>query len=121
MSRVLFSVLNVMLREGSGSAMLNDMGEFRTVDCHSERYADEALASKLVKLKRSDVMVPIRKCPNLYTDISAVHYGPGRYWQALVTQHYRRVVKRRQTGSGHWVPDGTIELLSLGIGVGKNE
>ena len=33
----------------------------------------------------TDVMVLIRKCPNLYPDISAVHYRPWRYWQALVT------------------------------------
>ena len=33
----------------------------------------------------TDVMVLIRKCPNVYTDISAVHYRPWRYWQALVT------------------------------------
>ena len=32
-----------------------------------------------------DLVVLIRKCPNVYTDISAVHYRPWRYWQAMVT------------------------------------
>jgi len=32
-----------------------------------------------------DMTVPIRKYPNVYTDISAVHYRPWRYWQAMVT------------------------------------
>ena len=32
-----------------------------------------------------DVVVLIRKAPNVYTDISAVHYRPWRYWQAMVT------------------------------------
>jgi predicted TIM-barrel fold metal-dependent hydrolase len=32
-----------------------------------------------------DMVVLIRKCPNVYTDISAVHYRPWRYWQAMVT------------------------------------
>ena len=33
----------------------------------------------------TDLIVLIRKCPNLYADISAVHYRPWRYWQAMVT------------------------------------
>jgi len=32
-----------------------------------------------------DVVALIRKAPNVYTDISAVHYRPWRYWQAMVT------------------------------------
>ena len=32
-----------------------------------------------------DMTVLIRKCPNVYTDISAVHYRPWRYWQAMIT------------------------------------
>ena len=32
-----------------------------------------------------DLVVLVRKCPNVYTDISAVHYRPWRYWQAMVT------------------------------------
>jgi predicted TIM-barrel fold metal-dependent hydrolase len=32
-----------------------------------------------------DCVVLVRKCPNLYTDISAVHYRPWRYWQAMIT------------------------------------
>ena len=32
-----------------------------------------------------DMTALVRKCPNVYTDISAVHYRPWRYWQAMVT------------------------------------
>lgn len=31
------------------------------------------------------VVALIRKCPNVYADISAVHYRPWRFWQAMVT------------------------------------
>ena len=27
-----------------------------------------------------DMTALVRKCPNVYTDISAVHYRPWRYW-----------------------------------------
>ncbi len=30
-----------------------------------------------------DMIALVRKCPNVYTDISAVHYRPWRYWQAM--------------------------------------
>ena len=33
----------------------------------------------------TDTVVLIRKCPNVYTDLSAVHYRPWRYWQAMIT------------------------------------
>lgn len=32
-----------------------------------------------------DTIALVRKSPNVYTDISAVHYRPWRYWQAMVT------------------------------------
>ena len=32
-----------------------------------------------------DLVALIRKAPNMYADISAVHYRPWRYWQAMVT------------------------------------
>lgn len=32
-----------------------------------------------------DVVALIRECPNVFADISAVHYRPWRYWQAMVT------------------------------------
>ena len=35
-----------------------------------------------------DMVALIRKCPNVYTDISAVHYRPWRYWQAMVCLLY---------------------------------
>jgi predicted TIM-barrel fold metal-dependent hydrolase len=31
-----------------------------------------------------DTTVLIRKCPNVYTDISAVHYRPWRYWRSMI-------------------------------------
>ena len=33
----------------------------------------------------AETVVLMRKCPNVYADISAVHYRPWRYWQAMVT------------------------------------
>ena len=33
----------------------------------------------------TDLIALLRKAPNLYTDISAVHYRPWRYWQTMVT------------------------------------
>ena len=32
-----------------------------------------------------DLVALIRKAPNVYADISACHYRPWRYWQAMVT------------------------------------
>ena len=70
-----------------------------------------------------DCIVLIRKCPNVYTDISAVHYRPWRYWQAMVTameygvdhkillasdfpsghdhERHQRAAQRQRAGRGH--------------------
>jgi predicted TIM-barrel fold metal-dependent hydrolase len=32
-----------------------------------------------------DLIALIRKCPNVYADISAVHYRPWRFWQAMIS------------------------------------
>jgi len=61
----------------------------------------------------TDVMVLIRKCPNVYTDISAVHYRPWRYWQALVTAMEYGVEHKILPGSDF--PSGTMENIVNGL------
>ena len=46
-----------------------------------------------------DMVALIRKCPNVYTDISAVHYRPWRYWQAMVTAMEYGVTHKLLLGS----------------------
>ena len=66
----------------------------------------------------TDVMVLIRKCPNVYTDISAVHYRPWRYWQALVTAMEYGVEHKILPGSDF--PSATMEHIVSGLrGVNK--
>jgi uncharacterized protein len=47
----------------------------------------------------ADLVALIRKCPNLYADISAVHYRPWRYWQAMVTAMEYGVTHKLLLGS----------------------
>jgi hypothetical protein len=61
----------------------------------------------------TDVMVLIRKCPNMYTDISAVHYRPWRYWQALVTAMDYGVEHKLLPGSDF--PSATMENVIAGL------
>jgi uncharacterized protein len=61
----------------------------------------------------TDVMVLIRKCPNVYTDISAVHYRPWRYWQALVTAMEYGVEHKILPGSDF--PSATMEHIVSGL------
>ena len=61
----------------------------------------------------TDVMVLIRKCPNVYTDISAVHYRPWRYWQALVTAMEYGVEHKILPGSDF--PSGTMDNIVAGL------
>lgn len=61
----------------------------------------------------TDVMVLIRKCPNVYTDISAVHYRPWRYWQALVTAMEYGVEHKILPGSDF--PSGTMDNIVNGL------
>jgi hypothetical protein len=61
----------------------------------------------------TDVMVLIRKCPNLYTDISAVHYRPWRYWQALVTAMEYGVEHKLLPGSDF--PSASIDNVIAGL------
>jgi len=61
----------------------------------------------------ADVMVLIRKCPNVYTDISAVHYRPWRYWQALVTAMEYGVEQKILPGSDF--PSATLDNVIAGL------
>lgn len=47
----------------------------------------------------TDAIVLIRKAPNLYADISAIHFRAWRYWQALITA--------LEYGAGHKILFGT--------------
>lgn len=60
-----------------------------------------------------DTVVLIRKCPNVYTDISAVHYRPWRYWQAMVTAMEYGVEQKILLGSDF--PSGTIDNVIAGL------
>lgn len=60
-----------------------------------------------------DVIVLIRKCPNVYTDISAVHYRPWRYWQAMVTAMEYGVDHKILLASDF--PSGTITNVINGL------
>jgi hypothetical protein len=60
-----------------------------------------------------DLVVLIRKCPNVYADISAVHYRPWRYWQAMVTAMEYGVIHKILLGSDF--PSGTITNVINGL------
>jgi len=60
-----------------------------------------------------DVVVLIRKCPNVYADVSAVHYRPWRYWQAMVTAMEYGVADKLLLGSDF--PSGTIANVITGL------
>lgn len=60
-----------------------------------------------------DLVVLIRKCPNVYTDISAVHYRPWRYWQAMVTAMEYGVTHKILLASDF--PSATITNVITGL------
>jgi predicted TIM-barrel fold metal-dependent hydrolase len=60
-----------------------------------------------------DTVVLIRKSANLYADISAVHYRPWRYWQAMVTALEYGVEHKILLGSDF--PSGTINNVIAGL------
>ena len=60
-----------------------------------------------------DAIALIRKCPNMYTDISAVHYRPWRYWQAMVTAMEYGVEHKILLASDF--PSGTITNVITGL------
>jgi predicted TIM-barrel fold metal-dependent hydrolase len=60
-----------------------------------------------------DVVALIRKAPNVYADISAVHYRPWRYWQAMVTAMEYGVSHKLLLASDF--PSGTIDNVITGL------
>jgi predicted TIM-barrel fold metal-dependent hydrolase len=60
-----------------------------------------------------DCVVLVRKCPNVYTDISAVHYRPFRYWQAMVTAMEYGIAHKILLASDF--PSGTIDNVIAGL------
>jgi len=60
-----------------------------------------------------DCVVLVRKCPNVYTDISAVHYRPWRYWQAMVTAMEYGITHKILLASDF--PSGTISNVINGL------
>lgn len=65
-----------------------------------------------------DVVALMRKAPNVYADISALHYRPYRYWQALVTAYEYGVTHKLLLGSDF--PSATIEQTVSGLrGINK--
>jgi predicted TIM-barrel fold metal-dependent hydrolase len=60
-----------------------------------------------------DAVALARKCPNLYLDISAVHYRPWRYWQAMVTAIEYGVAHKLLLGSDF--PSATVENVIHGL------
>ena len=61
----------------------------------------------------ADAIVLIRKCPNVYVDISAVHYRPYRYWQAMVTAMEYGVEHKVLPGSDF--PSATLDNVIAGL------
>lgn len=60
-----------------------------------------------------DLIVLMRKCPNVWTDISAVHYRPYRYWQSMVSAMEYGVTDRILLASDF--PSGTIDNVIAGL------
>ena len=61
----------------------------------------------------TDLIVLLRKTPNLYADISAVHYRPWRYWQAMVTAMEYGATNKLLLGSDF--PSATIDHVIAGL------
>jgi predicted TIM-barrel fold metal-dependent hydrolase len=60
-----------------------------------------------------DLVALMRKCPNLYADISAVHYRPWRYWQAMVTAMEYGVTHKLLLGSDF--PSASVAQVIAGL------
>ena len=61
----------------------------------------------------ADVVALMRKCPNVYADISAVHYRPWRFWQAMVTAMEYGVTHKLLLASDF--PSATIDHVINGL------
>jgi uncharacterized protein len=60
-----------------------------------------------------DVVALMRKAPNVYADISALHYRPYRYWQAMVTAFEYGVTHKLLFASDF--PSATVEQTLAGL------
>ena len=60
-----------------------------------------------------DLIALLRKSPNMYADISAVHYRPWRYWQAMVTAMEYGVTHKLLLASDF--PSATIDNVIAGL------
>ena len=60
-----------------------------------------------------DLIALIRKAPNMYADISAVHYRPWRHWQAMVTAMEYGVTHKLLLASDF--PSATIDNVIAGL------
>jgi uncharacterized protein len=60
-----------------------------------------------------DMIALVRKCPNVYTDISAVHYRPWRYWHSMVSALEYGIADRILLASDF--PSGTITNVINGL------
>ena len=65
-----------------------------------------------------DVVSLVRKSPNLYSDVSALHFRPWRFWQAMMTAHEYGVTHKLLFGSDF--PNTTTADAIAGVrGVNK--
>lgn len=60
-----------------------------------------------------DLIVLMRKTPNLFADISAVHYRPYRYWRSMVSAVEYGVAHKLLLGSDF--PSGTLQNVIDGL------
>lgn len=60
-----------------------------------------------------DVVALVRKAPNVYADISALHYRPYRYWQAMITAYEYGVTDKLLLGSDF--PSATLADTIAGL------
>lgn len=61
----------------------------------------------------ADVVALMRKAPNLYADISALHYRPYRFWQAMITAYEYGVTHKLLLASDF--PSATINQTLEGL------
>jgi uncharacterized protein len=60
-----------------------------------------------------DLIALVRKAPNVFADVSACHYRPWRFWQAMATAYEYGVSHKLLLGSDF--PSGTIDNVIEGL------
>jgi predicted TIM-barrel fold metal-dependent hydrolase len=60
-----------------------------------------------------DVVALMRKAPNVFADVSACHYRPYRYWQAMITAYEYGVTDKLLLGSDF--PSATLDDVVAGL------